>query len=301
MSCKAKVKSYNGCWYKCFKCIQSQDEHFLCAFEEKKDAALSLCADGAERQYFVSEAFDKNAEKYSQVIERLEQWLENKFCDLGQLEPCVSFICNPFMNMDISSIAEQLSATFSLDAGQMELEIVKLQNDLHLKAYQCAPNFRGLVDTEKYSGVRTAALEVASLFGSTYHLWINLFWHELLQEQTQNTSHRCTSARLTQSCSVKLHTRVQHTSGEHAMSDFPLTDKQTDTRFGVKFKICHSWFVKCVCKMLQLIAQLLSTFFSLAWAGCLLKMFTLKNTGTWKHRNKVLHNDINVFPIFLHC
>lgn len=74
------------------------------------------------------EEFDKSAEKYSQVIKRLE--FENRFCDLAQFEPCVSFIYNPFMNVDISSIAEQLSATFSLDSGQMEIEIVTLQNNL---------------------------------------------------------------------------------------------------------------------------------------------------------------------------
>ncbi|KAG8009282.1 hypothetical protein GBF38_017404 [Nibea albiflora] len=113
-----------------------------------------------------SEAFGKVGEKFSQVIKRLGQEFENRFCDLDQLEPCVSFISNPFMNMDISCIAEQLSATFSLDAGQMEIELVTFQNNLHLKAYQATPNFWCLVDTEKYSGA--AAIEVASLFGSTY-------------------------------------------------------------------------------------------------------------------------------------
>lgn len=50
----------------------------------------------------------------------------------------------------------------------MQLETVTLQNDLHLRAHQGAPNFWGLVDTEKYRGVCTAALKVASLLGSTY-------------------------------------------------------------------------------------------------------------------------------------
>ncbi|KAL3993501.1 polymeric immunoglobulin receptor [Sarotherodon galilaeus] len=115
-----------------------------------------------------SETFDKVAEKYTQVISRLGQEFENRFCDLDQLEPCVSFVSNPFMNVDTTSIAEQLSSMFSLDAGQVEIEIVTLQNDVHLKAYQGAPNFWCLVDTEKYSGVCTAAMKVASLFGSTY-------------------------------------------------------------------------------------------------------------------------------------
>ena len=69
------------------------------------------------------------------------------------------------------------SATFNVDAGQVEIEILTLQNDLHLKAHQDAPNFWCLVDTEKYKVVSTAAMKVASLFGSTY----------LIIEQTQNT------------------------------------------------------------------------------------------------------------------
>ena len=115
-----------------------------------------------------SETFEKVAEKYIEVINRLGQEFENRFCDLHQLEPCVFFISNPFMNGDTTCFAEQLSATFNLDAGQVEIEIITLQNDLHLKAYQAAPNFWRLVDTEKYSGVCTAAMKVASLFGSTY-------------------------------------------------------------------------------------------------------------------------------------
>lgn len=95
-----------------------------------------------------SETFDKVAEKYCEVINRLGQEFENRFCDLHQLEPCVSFISNPFMNVDTTFFAEQLSATFNLDAGQVEIEIITLQNDLHLKAYQAAPNFWCLVDTE---------------------------------------------------------------------------------------------------------------------------------------------------------
>ncbi|KAM9726312.1 general transcription factor II-I repeat domain-containing protein 2B-like [Menidia menidia] len=115
-----------------------------------------------------SETFDKVAGKYFEAINRIGQEFENRFCDLEQLEPCVSFISNPFMNVDTIILAEQLSATFSLDAGQVEIEIITLQNDLRLKAYQADPNFWCLVDTEKYSGVCTAAMKVASLFGSTY-------------------------------------------------------------------------------------------------------------------------------------
>ncbi|QQP51169.1 General transcription factor II-I repeat domain-containing protein 2A, partial [Caligus rogercresseyi] len=115
-----------------------------------------------------SESFGKVAEKYSQVINRLGQEFESRFCDIDKLEPCVSFISNPFMNVDTTCIAEQLSEMLSLDAGQVEMEIVTLQNDIHLKAHKATENFWGLVDIERFSGLCTAAMKVTSLFGSTY-------------------------------------------------------------------------------------------------------------------------------------
>uniref|UniRef100_A0A1A8L2L2 Uncharacterized protein n=1 Tax=Nothobranchius pienaari TaxID=704102 RepID=A0A1A8L2L2_9TELE len=115
-----------------------------------------------------SETFDKVVDKYSEVINRLGQEFENRFRDFDQLEPCVSFISNPFVQVEIACIAEQLSATFSLNAGEVEIEITTLQNDLHLKSHQSEPNFWCLEDTEKYKGVCTAAMKVACMFGSTY-------------------------------------------------------------------------------------------------------------------------------------
>uniref|UniRef100_G3PJM4 Uncharacterized protein n=1 Tax=Gasterosteus aculeatus TaxID=69293 RepID=G3PJM4_GASAC len=56
------------------------------------------------------------SEEMDKVAEKLGQEFEDRFCDLDQLEPCVSFISNPFMNKDITYIAEQV-----------EIEIVTLQ------------------------------------------------------------------------------------------------------------------------------------------------------------------------------
>ncbi|CAL9703583.1 unnamed protein product [Knipowitschia caucasica] len=110
-----------------------------------------------------SVAFDGAVEKYCQVINRLM-----KESDFEQIEPCVSFISNPFMSVDITGTAENLSTAFTLDAGQVEMEIISLQNDLYLKTHLSSPNFWNLVDMEKYRSICTAALKVACLFGSTY-------------------------------------------------------------------------------------------------------------------------------------
>ena len=115
-----------------------------------------------------SAALDEVVTKYSQVINRLGQEFEDRFCDFEKLEPCVSFVTNPFMYVDVTSTAEQLSDLFSLSATDVEMEILTLHNDINLKAHQSAPNFWCLVDNEKYSGVCTAAMKIASFFGSTY-------------------------------------------------------------------------------------------------------------------------------------
>lgn len=115
-----------------------------------------------------SVAFDKAAEKYCQVINRLMQEFENRFTDFDQMEPCVSFISNPFMSVDVTSTAEKLSTTFNVDAGQVEMQILTIQNDLHLKAHLGNRNLWNLLDTEKYKIVCTAAMKVGCLFGSTY-------------------------------------------------------------------------------------------------------------------------------------
>ena len=74
----------------------------------------------------------------------------------------MSFVTNPLMYVDVTFTAEQLSDLFSLSATDVEMEILTLQNDINLKAHQSAPNFWCLVDKEKYSGVCTAAMKIAS-------------------------------------------------------------------------------------------------------------------------------------------
>ena len=141
---------------------------FSAQVEKKKILHFSSVQTALKDNVSASAALDEVVAKYSQVINRLGQEFEDRFCDFEKLEPCVSFITNPFMCVDVTSTAQQLSDLFSLSATDVEMEILTLQNDINLKAHQSAPNFWCLVDKEKYSGVCTAAMKIASFFGSTY-------------------------------------------------------------------------------------------------------------------------------------
>lgn len=100
-----------------------------------------------------SGALDGATEKYSELINRLGQEFEDRFCDFDTLEACVSFILNPFIQVDMTCIAEQLSAAFSLDATKVQKFHTAKQ--IHLESFQGSPNFRYLADTAKYKGVCT--------------------------------------------------------------------------------------------------------------------------------------------------
>lgn len=56
-------------------------------------------------------------------------------------------------------------------AAEVEMEILTLQNDIHLKAHQGSPHFWCLVDSEKYKSVHTAALKVACHSSVFSFLW----------------------------------------------------------------------------------------------------------------------------------
>ncbi|XP_069059006.1 general transcription factor II-I repeat domain-containing protein 2-like isoform X1 [Pleurodeles waltl] len=108
-----------------------------------------------------------DTEKYSRLLVRLNQEFTDRFSDLEQLEPCVMFTSNPFMEVDVSDISDKMSVLFNLDSATMEMEILTLQNDIELKARQSDIHFWSLVDAEKYKNIHTAAMKLFTLFSST--------------------------------------------------------------------------------------------------------------------------------------
>lgn len=51
-------------------------------------------------------------QKYIDLLTRLGQEFEDRFTDFVSLEPCVTFISNTFIDVDISEISEQMGEVF---------------------------------------------------------------------------------------------------------------------------------------------------------------------------------------------
>ncbi|XP_056138883.1 general transcription factor II-I repeat domain-containing protein 2-like [Lampris incognitus] len=60
--------------------------------------------------------------KYCDLLSRLGQGFADRFSDFEKLEPCVTFMANPFMDVDISEISGQIAELFRVDPVEMEIE-----------------------------------------------------------------------------------------------------------------------------------------------------------------------------------
>ncbi len=109
-----------------------------------------------------------NTEKYCDLLIKLGQEFADRFRDFEKLEPCVTFIANSIMDVDINEISGQMAELFCVDPVEMEMELLNLQNDDQLKSQQHSQNFWSLVEPESYKNLCQAALKIIALFGSTY-------------------------------------------------------------------------------------------------------------------------------------
>ena len=80
-------------------------------------------------------------DKYSDFLTRLGQEFNDRFNDFEEMEPWVMVTSNPFIEVDVGDISEQISVPFDLHCVPLEMEIIGLQNDIQLKSRQSAANF----------------------------------------------------------------------------------------------------------------------------------------------------------------
>lgn len=108
-----------------------------------------------------------NVSKYCDLLSRLGQGFANRFSDFEKLEPCVTFMDNTFMNVDISEISGQVTEHFCVESVEMEIEVIYLSNNVQLKSQQHSLLFCSLVEPDNYKNLHQAALKISALFGST--------------------------------------------------------------------------------------------------------------------------------------
>uniref|UniRef100_A0AAQ5Y107 HAT C-terminal dimerisation domain-containing protein n=1 Tax=Amphiprion ocellaris TaxID=80972 RepID=A0AAQ5Y107_AMPOC len=109
-----------------------------------------------------------NVSKYCDLLARLEREFCDRFGDFEKVEPCVTFVANPFMCVDITDLSAQMADVFCVDPTETEIEIINMQNNVHLKSQQQSSHFWSLVEPDSYKNLNQVALKMSALFGSTY-------------------------------------------------------------------------------------------------------------------------------------
>lgn len=114
-------------------------------------------------------------DRYMEHVQNVSSEFERRFTDFATLEPVATYMCNPFgANVAVGDIADKVKSLFDLERDAIENEILKLQNDIVMKAKSTsAPPgkhaaFWELLLDEKYPNLRRCALNLTALFGSTY-------------------------------------------------------------------------------------------------------------------------------------
>ena len=118
----------------------------------------------ASRQV-TSDTLNNQRARYATLVEHLHKSFTTQFHDLQLKRPQITFLVNPFN-------AEQdcLKAPLVTDEAVAELEMIDLYEKVQLKPVlrEGTIEFWKMVPLEKYPNVKRTALEILSMFGSTY-------------------------------------------------------------------------------------------------------------------------------------
>lgn len=109
-----------------------------------------------------------NIELYINHLAHTKEEFSKRFKDFSLLEPVVSFMFNPFLEIDVATISSKIGSLFKMDCVELELEIVSIQSDIQLKARADYEHFWTLADKEKYPLLKEASQRVHACFGSLH-------------------------------------------------------------------------------------------------------------------------------------
>lgn len=112
-----------------------------------------------------AEVVNGSTARYATLLENLEQSFEDRFSNLRQKRPQITFLINPF-----TAESDCLKAPLVEDEAASQLEMIELSEDDRLKSVlrEGTVEFWKIVPTERYPNVKQAALKLLSMFGSTY-------------------------------------------------------------------------------------------------------------------------------------
>lgn len=101
-------------------------------------------------------------------LQNLFEELERRFQDVKLIEPILVFMSFPFVEINIEEISATMSSKFNMNASDLEIEILKLQCDIPVKARASEKKFWNFLHEEQYPALRSIALRLTAFFGSTY-------------------------------------------------------------------------------------------------------------------------------------
>ncbi|XP_049444494.1 general transcription factor II-I repeat domain-containing protein 2-like [Epinephelus fuscoguttatus] len=150
----------------------------------------------AELQRQGKDSAQLDSAHYKEQVQSILSEFEKRFTDFTSIEPVAS------EGIDVDYIASKVASLFQLDSSAVEIEILTLQNDIEIKS-RATPGMKGdfwnLMLENKYPNLRSCALNLTALFGSTY-LCEAAFSHmkiiKLKHRSTMTDDHVVASLRL---------------------------------------------------------------------------------------------------------
>lgn len=115
-----------------------------------------------------------NGHRFCDLVSKLGQEFSDRFYGFEKLEPAETFIANLFLDVDISELSGQMTELFSV--GPLEMDIINLQNDVHLKFQQDSQHFWSLVEPDNYKNLTWIHVKDKAL-------WFNLCNANLLTDR----------------------------------------------------------------------------------------------------------------------
>ena len=108
---------------------------------------------------------------YATLVKSLQQSFEDRFCNLREKRPQITFLINPF-----TVESDCLKALLVTNEAVSQLEMIELCEDDRLKSVlrEGTTEFWKTVPTDRYPNVKQAALKLMSMFAANLFRFLHL-------------------------------------------------------------------------------------------------------------------------------